>query len=184
MAMRNIVKLGDPTLKKHSRTVEKFDDRLAQLIDDMKETMYANDGCGLAAVQVGILKRVVVLDVGEGPIELVNPEIIFRDGEQREAEGCLVHPAAHQQAAIAALAGRFGTARGQHTITNGDERQHGGQVNDHPATMPHPVGLFGWLASTSVRVVSGSRCCRRHRRRGPSRGTVRTRTWSTGRVPP
>ena len=88
MAMRNIVKLGDPTLKKHSRTVEKFDDRLAQLIDDMKETMYANDGCGLAAVQVGILKRVVVLDVGEGPIELVNPEIIFRDGEQREAEGC------------------------------------------------------------------------------------------------
>ena len=55
MAMRNIVKLGDPTLKKHSRTVEKFDDRLAQLIDDMKETMYANDGCGLAAVQVGIL---------------------------------------------------------------------------------------------------------------------------------
>ena len=66
MAMRNIVKLGDPMLKKHSRTVEKFDDRLAQLIDDMKETMYANDGCGLAAVQVGILKRVVVLDVGDG----------------------------------------------------------------------------------------------------------------------
>lgn len=49
--------------------------------------MYANDGCGLAAVQVGILKRVVVLDIGEGPIELVNPEIIFRDGEQREARG-------------------------------------------------------------------------------------------------
>ena len=92
MAMRNIVKLGDPTLKKHSRTVEKFDDRLAQLIDDMKETMYANDGCGLAAVQVGILKRVVVLDVGDGCIELVNPEIIFRDGEQREAEGCLSIP--------------------------------------------------------------------------------------------
>ena len=94
MAMRNIVKLGDPMLKKHSRTVEKFDDRLAQLIDDMKETMYANDGCGLAAVQVGILKRVVVLDVGDGCIELVNPEIIFRDGEQREAEGCLsIRPA-------------------------------------------------------------------------------------------
>ena len=70
MAMRNIVKLGDTTLKKHSRTVEKFDDRLAQLIDDMKETMYANDGCGLAAVQVGILKRVIVLDVGDGCIEL------------------------------------------------------------------------------------------------------------------
>ncbi len=92
MAMRNIVKLGDPMLKKHSRTVEKFDDRLAQLIDDMKETMYANDGCGLAAVQVGILKRVVVLDVGDGCIELVNPEIIFSDGEQCEAEGCLSIP--------------------------------------------------------------------------------------------
>ena len=87
MAMRNIVKLGDPTLKKHSRTVEKFDDRLAQLIDDMKETMYANDGCGLAAVQVGILKRVVVLDVGEGPIELVNPEIIFRDVKAQDRNG-------------------------------------------------------------------------------------------------
>jgi len=89
MAMRNIVKFGDPMLKKHSRTVEKFDDRLAQLIDDMKETMYANDGCGLAAVQVGILKRVVVLDVGEGPIELVNPEIIFRDGEHFHLHGAL-----------------------------------------------------------------------------------------------
>ena len=92
MAMRNIVKLGDTTLKKHSRTVEKFDDRLAQLIDDMKETMYANDGCGLAAVQVGILKRVVVLDVGDGCIELVNPEIIYREGEQQAEEGCLSLP--------------------------------------------------------------------------------------------
>ena len=92
MALRTIVLEGDSCLTKVCRPVTKFDDRLAQLIDDMKETMYANDGCGLAAVQVGILKRVVVLDVGEGPIELVNPEIIFRDGEQREAEGCLSIP--------------------------------------------------------------------------------------------
>ncbi len=92
MAMRNIVKVGDPMLKKHSRVVEKFDDRLAQLIDDMKETMYAADGCGLAAVQVGILKRVVVIDVGDGFMELVNPEITYRDGEQQEAEGCLSVP--------------------------------------------------------------------------------------------
>ncbi len=92
MAMRNIVKLGDPTLKKHSRVVENFDDRLSQLIDDMKETMYAAQGCGLAAVQVGVLKRVVVIDVGDGFIELVNPEIIYREGEQCEEEGCLSIP--------------------------------------------------------------------------------------------
>lgn len=92
MAMRNIVKVGDPMLKKHSRVVEKFDDRLSQLIDDMKETMYAADGCGLAAVQVGILKRVVVIDVGDGFMELVNPEITYSDGEQQEAEGCLSVP--------------------------------------------------------------------------------------------
>lgn len=90
--MRNIVKVGDPMLKKHSRVVEKFDDRLSQLIDDMKETMYAADGCGLAAVQVGILKRVVVIDVGDGFMELVNPEITYSDGEQQEAEGCLSVP--------------------------------------------------------------------------------------------
>lgn len=92
MATRNIVTVGDPMLKKHSRVVEKFDDRLAQLIDDMKETMYAADGCGLAAVQVGVLKRVVVVDVGDGFMELVNPEITYSDGEQRDSEGCLSVP--------------------------------------------------------------------------------------------
>ena len=96
MAMRNIVKLGDPTLKKHSRTVEKFDDRLAQLIDDMKETMYANDGCGLAAVQVGILKRIVVIDCGDGPVELINPEIVKTEGEQCGQEGCLSLPGRYE----------------------------------------------------------------------------------------
>lgn len=92
MALRNIVKLGDPILYKHSRVVEKFDEKLAVLIDDMVETMYNANGVGLAAVQVGILKRVVVIDVGDGIIELVNPEIVSKSGEQREVEGCLSLP--------------------------------------------------------------------------------------------
>ena len=92
MALRNIVKLGDPVLNKKSRVVEKFDDRLATLIDDMKETMYNGNGVGLAAVQVGVLKRVVVIDVGEGPMELVNPEITLVEGEQISQEGCLSLP--------------------------------------------------------------------------------------------
>ena len=83
MALRNIVKLGDPILNKTSRKVEKFDDKLAALIDDMLETMYSANGVGLAAVQVGILKRVVVIDIGEGPMELVNPEITMKEGEQQ-----------------------------------------------------------------------------------------------------
>ena len=92
MALRNIVKLGDPVLTKKSRVVEKFDDRLATLFDDMLETMYDGNGVGLAAVQVGILKRVVVIDIGEGPMELVNPEIIYTEGEQISQEGCLSLP--------------------------------------------------------------------------------------------
>lgn len=92
MALRNIVKFGDPILNKKSRKIEKFDDKLASLIDDMLETMYASNGVGLAAVQVGILKRVVVIDIGEGPMELVNPEITMEEGEQQESEGCLSLP--------------------------------------------------------------------------------------------
>lgn len=92
MALRNIVKLGDPILNKKSRVVEKFDERLSTLIDDMFETMYNGNGVGLAAVQVGILKRVVVIDIGEGPIELVNPEITLEEGEQISQEGCLSLP--------------------------------------------------------------------------------------------
>ena len=92
MALRNVVKVGDPILNKKSRIVEKFDDRLSVLIDDMFETMYAENGVGLAAVQVGMLKRVVVLDVGDGKIELVNPEITLAEGNQEESEGCLSLP--------------------------------------------------------------------------------------------
>lgn len=92
MALRNIVKYGDPILNKKSRAVEVFDERISTLIDDMFETMYNDNGVGLAAVQVGILKRIVVLDCGDGPIELVNPEITMEEGEQREQEGCLSLP--------------------------------------------------------------------------------------------
>jgi peptide deformylase len=92
MALRNVVKIGDPILEKKCRVVEKFDDKLCDLIDDMFETMYHENGVGLAAPQVGLLKRVVVIDVGDGPMELVNPEITMTEGEQRESEGCLSVP--------------------------------------------------------------------------------------------
>lgn len=92
MALRNIVKVGDPVLTKKCRAVDKFDDKLATIIDDMLETMYDANGVGLAAPQVGLLKRIVVIDIGEGPMELVNPEITLKEGEQREQEGCLSLP--------------------------------------------------------------------------------------------
>ena len=93
MAIRKIVKLGeDEVLRKRSRKVEKFDKRLEQLLDDMADTMYEADGAGLAAPQVGILKRCVVIDAGEGLIELVNPEILSAEGTQMCIEGCLSVP--------------------------------------------------------------------------------------------
>ena len=92
MAIRNIVKDGDEILHKKCRNVEKFDDKLATLLDDMAETMHKADGVGLAGPQVGMLRRVVVIDIGEGVIELVNPEIIETSGEQETAEGCLSFP--------------------------------------------------------------------------------------------
>ena len=92
MAIRNILKEGDPLLNKTSRPVEKIDERVIELLEDMKETMYAADGVGLAAPQVGILKRIVVIDIGDGVLELINPEIICSTGEQNEVEGCLSLP--------------------------------------------------------------------------------------------
>ena len=92
MAIRNIVKIGDPILLKKSRNIEKFDERLFVLLDDMAETMYRENGAGLAAVQVGVLKRVFVADTGEGLMELVNPVIIDTEGVQEEQEGCLSVP--------------------------------------------------------------------------------------------
>ena len=93
MAIRKIVEMGkDDVLRKHARKVEKFDKRLSVLLDDMADTMYEADGVGLAAPQVGILKRCVVIDVGEGLIELVNPEILWTEGEVVDVEGCLSVP--------------------------------------------------------------------------------------------
>ena len=92
MAIRNVVLKDDELLRKHSRAVEAFDKKLWQLLDDMAETMYENDGVGLAAPQVGILRRIVVIDVGEGIIELINPEIVETAGEQKDYEGCLSCP--------------------------------------------------------------------------------------------
>ena len=92
MAIRQILKEGDETLNKVSRKVEKIDERIITLLEDMKETMYKADGVGLAAPQVGILKRVVVIDIGDGVLELINPEIISSTGEQEEIEGCLSLP--------------------------------------------------------------------------------------------
>lgn len=92
MALRNIVKEGDPTLRKISRSVVNFDEKLAQLLDDMAETLYDADGAGLAAPQVGILRRVCIVDVGDGLIELINPVIIEESGMQEGGEGCLSCP--------------------------------------------------------------------------------------------
>lgn len=93
MAIRKILHESDEMLRKHSRPVEKFDDRLHMLIDDLAETMEEANGVGLAAPQVGILRRVVTIDVGEGVIELVNPEIVYESAEQiDDAEGCLSSP--------------------------------------------------------------------------------------------
>lgn len=92
MALRNIVKVGDDILKKKCREVTVFDDKLWVLLDDMLETMKEANGVGLAAPQVGILRRVAVIDVGDGPIELINPVITSMRGKQREVEGCLSVP--------------------------------------------------------------------------------------------
>ena len=89
MAIRNIIQVGDEILRKKSKPVKEFDQKLAELLDDMRETMVKNDGCGLAGVQVGILRRVVVLDVNHMKIELINPEIVDSYGESIEREGCL-----------------------------------------------------------------------------------------------
>ena len=93
MAIRNVRKIGDPVLNKVCKEVREVNDRTRELIDDMFDTMYEADGVGLAAPQVGILKRIVVIDVtGEDPILLINPEILSIDGEQTGYEGCLSVP--------------------------------------------------------------------------------------------
>lgn len=92
MALLNILKEGDETLRKKSRPVEMLSPRLIQLLDDMQETLKESGGVGLAAPQVGILRRVVLVDNGEEVLELINPEIIETRGEQTDYEGCLSCP--------------------------------------------------------------------------------------------
>ncbi|WP_432662989.1 peptide deformylase [Wukongibacter baidiensis] len=92
MAIRNIRTLEDDILRKQSKVVEKINDRILILLKDMAETMYSANGAGLAAVQVGILKRLVVIDMGEGLINLINPELVEVKGIQEVTEGCLSIP--------------------------------------------------------------------------------------------
>ena len=95
MAIRNILMDGNPRLRKQSRPVEEITPKLLELLDDMAQTMYNARGLGLAAPQVGILRRIVVIDIGDGIIELINPRIVRADGEQRVEEGCLSIPDLH-----------------------------------------------------------------------------------------
>ena len=92
MALRNILKDGDPALRKICRPVTEFDEKLAQLLDDLGETLHHTDGVGLAAPQVGVLRRVFIMDFGDGIIEAVNPEIVSTKGMQEGPEGCLSFP--------------------------------------------------------------------------------------------
>ena len=92
MAVRNIRQLGDGMLKKKCREIKEITPRIKELSEDMKETMYEAEGVGLAAPQVGVLKRVVVIDIGDGPIVLVNPRLLESSGQQTGEEGCLSVP--------------------------------------------------------------------------------------------
>lgn len=92
MAIRNIRTVGDDVLRKECKEVKVMNERTKNLIDDMLETMYEADGVGLAAPQVGVLKRIVVIDIGDGPIILINPKIVEASGSQTGTEGCLSLP--------------------------------------------------------------------------------------------
>lgn len=116
MAVRIIKTQEDAVLRKKSRNVEKIDERIFQLLDDMAETMVKADGVGLAAPQVGVLKRVVIIDVGEGVIEMINPQIMEYDGEQLGDEGCLSVP------------GKFGKVRRPNRVKVSFINRHGNKV--------------------------------------------------------
>ncbi len=93
MAVLKIVKVGDELLRKKSRPVTEITPRIIQLLDDMKDTLHEANGCGLAAVQVGVLRRIVLVETEPGQlIEMINPEIIAKEGKQEELEGCLSVP--------------------------------------------------------------------------------------------
>jgi len=112
MALRKIVCIEDELLRKKSRPVEKFDEKLHKLLDDMAETMYNANGVGLAAPQIAVLRQIVVMDCGDGLIEMINPEILETEGEQDGPEGCLSVP------------GRRGTvARPERVVVRAQDRE-------------------------------------------------------------
>ncbi len=94
MALRTVITVEkeNEDLRKKSRAVEKIDDKILTIIEDMKETLYEKNGVGLAAPQIGILKRIIIIDIGDGPIILLNPVIVYQKGEQIDVEGCLSVP--------------------------------------------------------------------------------------------
>ena len=114
MAKLKIVKFGDPTLRKVCRPVDEITPRICTLLDDMIETMRDAGGCGLAAPQVGVLRRIAVIEVEDGKVyELINPKIIAFSGEQREQEGCLSNP------------GEYGTTKRPAAVTVRATDRHG-----------------------------------------------------------
>lgn len=116
MAIRKIVSIGDDILRKKSKPVTEFDDKLGILIDDMKETLKKAEGVGLAAPQVGVLKRVIVVADGDRLIPIVNPEIVKASGKQENVEGCLSIP------------GKYGiTSRPRRVVVKGLDR-HGNEI--------------------------------------------------------
>ena len=122
MAIRNIRTLGDAILKKEAKEIKEMTPKIEQLIDDMFETMYEANGVGLAAPQVGILKRVVVIDVGDGPIVMVNPRIVREEGTQTGDEGCISVPGkAGQVTRPNDVTVRFMDENGEHYELDGTE---------------------------------------------------------------
>lgn len=93
MTVRAIIPFGDPILRKNARPVEELSPRTLRMLDDLGETLYASEGrAGLAAPQIGLLRRLIVMDCGQGLVELINPEILEMSGEQQGPEGCLSYP--------------------------------------------------------------------------------------------
>ena len=122
MAVYNIVKIGDSVLREKAKPVLRINSNIYRLLDNMKDTMYEADGVGLAAPQIGISKRVVVIDVGEGPLELINPEIISTSGEAVDTEGCLSIPGIQEEVVRAAEAKVKALDRhGNEIVINGTE---------------------------------------------------------------
>ena len=112
MAVLEVVQIGNPVLKAKAEPVEKINKQILKILDDMADTMYASDGVGLAAPQIGVSKRIIIVDIGEGLIELINPEIVSAEGSVVDQEGCL------------SVAGFFGdVARAQKVVVQGLNRQ-------------------------------------------------------------